>query len=121
MPRVHRFFISILVALLAVPAFADSAEQLLAAGRADDAISSLEARIKRMPNDAASYNLLCRTYFSLGDWDRGIAGCEKAVALDPGNSRYHLWLGRIYGEKADHANFVSAISLANKVRSEFET
>jgi len=114
------FFISLLLPLLVTGVFADSAEQLLAAGRADDAIVSLNGKITRSPDDAASYNLLCRTYFALGDWNRGIAACEKAVALDPGNSRYHLWLGRIYGEKADSANFLSAISLAKKVRSEFE-
>jgi len=31
-----------------------------------------------------------------------------------------MWLGRIYGEKADTANFLSAASLAGKVRNEFE-
>ena len=56
----------------------------------------------------------------MGDWDRGISACEKAVALDPNNSRYHLWLGRIYGEKADGSSFFSAASLAGKVRNEFE-
>jgi tetratricopeptide (TPR) repeat protein len=119
--RFYKFSIAILLALLTTTVLADSAEQLLAAGRADEAISSLAVKIKNAPNDAASYNLLCRTYFSLGNWDSGIAACEKAVALDPNNSRYHLWLGRVYGEKADSTNFVSAISLAKKVRSEFET
>jgi tetratricopeptide (TPR) repeat protein len=98
----------------------DSAPALLAAGRADDAITSLHSKINTSPNDAPSHNLLCRAYFSTGDWDRGIPACEKAVALDPNNSRYHMWLGRIYGEKADAVNFMSAASLAGKVRTEFE-
>jgi tetratricopeptide (TPR) repeat protein len=98
----------------------DSAPALLAAGRADDAITSLHSKINTSPNDAESHNLLCRAYFSTGDWDRGIPACEKAVALDPNNSRYHMWLGRIYGEKADAVNFMSAASLAGKVRTEFE-
>jgi tetratricopeptide (TPR) repeat protein len=119
--RIHRFFFLMVAALLVSTAFAESGEQLLAAGRADEAIGVLESKIKNTPSDAASYNLLCRTYFTLGSWDRGIAACEKAVTLEPGNSRYHLWLGRIYGEKADGANFLSAISLAKKVRTEFET
>ena len=99
----------------------DSAPALLAAGRADDAITTLHSKINSSPNDAEAYNLLCRAYFSIGDWDRGISACEKAVALDPNNSRYHMWLGRIYGEKADGSNFFSAASLAGKVRTEFET
>jgi tetratricopeptide (TPR) repeat protein len=121
MSKAHRFFIVFLLALVSSAAAAQTAEQLLSAGRADDAIRTLEGKIKNSPNDAASYNLLCRTYFSLGSWDRGISACEKAVALDPGNSHYHLWLGRIYGEKADSANFLTALPLAKKVRSEFET
>ena len=98
----------------------DSAPALLAAGRADDAISTLHSKINASPRDAEAYNLLCRAYFSMGDWDRGISACERAVALDPNNSRYHMWLGRIYGEKADGSNFFSAASLAGKVRTEFE-
>src|SRR4029077_10917854 len=98
----------------------ESAPALLAAGRADDAITNLRSKIGSSPNDGEAYNLLCRAYFSMGDWDRGISACEKAVALDPNNSRYHMWLGRIYGEKADTANFLSAASLAGKVRNEFE-
>jgi tetratricopeptide (TPR) repeat protein len=105
----------------AVAAGDDSAPALLAAGRADDAINTLRSKISTSPSDAEPHNLLCRVYFSMGDWDRGISACEKAVALDPNNSRYHMWLGRIYGEKADTANFLSAASLAGKVRNEFES
>ena len=94
---------------------------LLAEGRVDDAIASLQGRLSTAPNDAESYNLLCRAYFSLGHWDRGIPYCEKAVKLSPDNSNYHMWLGRIYGEKADRAGFLTAAGLAGKVRSEFET
>ncbi len=116
-----RFLILVLALFAAALAAADdSAPALLAAGRADDAISTLHSKINASPRDAEAYNLLCRAYFSMGDWDRGIADCEKAVALDPNNSRYHMWLGRIYGEKADGSNFFSAASLAGKVRTEFE-
>jgi cytochrome c-type biogenesis protein CcmH/NrfG len=104
----------------ALAAADESAPALLAAGRADDAITTLHTKLNSSPNDAEAYNLLCRAYFSMGDWDRGISACEKAVALAPNNSRYHMWLGRIYGEKADGSNFFSAASLAGKVRNEFE-
>lgn len=116
-----RFLILVLALFAAAKGVADdSAPALLAAGRADDAINNLHSKIIASPHDAEAYNLLCRAYFSMGDWDRGIADCEKAVALDPNNSRYHMWLGRIYGEKADGSNFFSAASLAGKVRTEFE-
>lgn len=104
--------------LLAAPA--PSAETLLSQGRVDEVISVLQTKVNHSP-DAASYNLLCRAQMLLERWDAGIQACQKAVALEPGNGRYHLWLGRAYGEKADHSGFWTAAGLAKKVRSEFET
>ncbi len=97
-----------------------SAKDLLAAGRVDEAIDSVEQQVRHFPTDASSHNLLCRAYYMIEEWDRGIAACEKARSLDPQNSVYHLWLGRIYGEKADRAGFISAAGLAKKVRTSFE-
>jgi len=111
----------LLLAVLTCAAASDPpAASLLAEGRTDDAIWLLQSKITGAPSDAESLNLLCRAYLQLGQWDRGISACERAVSLAPGNSRYHLWLGRIYGEKADVVNFLSAASLAGKVRNEFE-
>src|ERR1019366_1717547 len=98
----------------------DSAQDKLTAGRIDEAITELNDRLSSAPADAESSNLLCRAYFALEDWDRAESSCRKAVALNPDNSRFHLWLGRVYGEKADRANFVLAAPLAAKVRGEFE-
>ena len=86
----------------------------------DEAINALHGQIIASPNDAMAHNLLCRAYFSLGDWDRGVSDCEKAVTLAPDNSQFHLWLGRIYGEKADKASFLTAAGLARRVAREFE-
>lgn len=106
---------------LLVPAYAaTSPKELLAAGRADDAIQTLEQRVGRSATDAEAYNLLCRAYFMVEAWDRGIAACERARNLDPEKSLYHLWLGRVYGEKADRAGFMSAAGLAKKIRISFE-
>lgn len=117
-----RFLPALMVALAGSPLFAGSAppETLLAQGRVDEAIATLQNKVNTKP-DAASYNLLCRAHMLLDNWDAGIPECQKAVALDPSNGRYHLWLGRVYGEKADHSNFWTAAGLAKKVRSEFET
>ena len=98
---------------------ADSAKEMLAAGRVDEAIAELNGRLSLAP-DANSSNLLCRAYFALEDWERAESSCRKAVALDPNNGGFHLWLGRVYGEKADRANFVTAARLAGRVREEFE-
>jgi len=99
---------------------APSAQELLDSGRADEAVQVFELHVREAPNDAPGYNLLCRAYFMREEWDRGIANCEKARNLDPQNSLYNLWLGSIYGEKADRAGFLSAAGLAKKVRTSFE-
>jgi tetratricopeptide (TPR) repeat protein len=105
---------------VSIAARADSAADLLAAGRVDDTIQTLQQQLAHSPDDAAAQNLLCRAYFMLDEWDRGIPACERAVTLDSTNALYHLWLGRIDGEKADRAGFLSAIGLAKKVHTEFE-
>lgn len=85
------------------------------------AISFLQSAAEREPKNGAVYLLLAKSYFQMRDRDRAAANAEKAVALDPGNSIYHEWLGRAYGEKASHAFWFSALSLAKKSRKEFET
>ena len=119
-----RFFSFFVAALLICPATAGadaSVPGLLATGHVDEAIAALDGQLKKSPDDAAAHNLLCRAYFSLGDWDRGISSCERAVALSPDNSQFHLWLGRIYGEEADKSSFLTAAGLAKRVAHEFET
>ncbi|HSS95853.1 MAG TPA: tetratricopeptide repeat protein [Terriglobales bacterium] len=95
--------------------------ELLASGKADEAVTVLQKAITQNPNDAASFNLLCRAYYSYGNWDQAISACEKSVAIDANNGLYHLWLGRAYGEKADNSSIFSAPGFAKKARNEFET
>jgi tetratricopeptide (TPR) repeat protein len=98
----------------------ETAPSLIADGSVDQVIATLHGQIISSPNDALAHNLLCRAYFSVGDWDSGISECEKAVSLAPNNAQFHLWLGRIYGEKADKSHFWIAASLAKKVVHQFE-
>jgi tetratricopeptide (TPR) repeat protein len=118
---VEKFWLLLLLPLLLSLAMAANTPQdLLAAGRVDEAINTLQGQISVTPDSAQSYNLLCRAYFSLADWDHAVSACQRAVNLEPNNSDYHLWLGRAYGEKADHVNFLAAAGLAKKLRNEFE-
>jgi tetratricopeptide (TPR) repeat protein len=104
---------------LAIPANA-TPRQLLAEGRADDAVRVLQQQLSLHPADAESFNLLCRAYFMMDEWDPALEACQRAVGLAPQNSMYQLWLGRVYGEKADHSSIFSAPGLAKQARSAFE-
>jgi tetratricopeptide (TPR) repeat protein len=119
--RLRHLSLVFVLCLVSALAFAlPSMLQLLTEGRVDTAVPSLEEQVDHSPKDAAAYNLLCRAYFMMEEWDRGISNCERATSLDPQNSSYQLWLGRLYGEKADRSSFVSAPGLAKKARIAFE-
>src|SRR6266581_2084301 len=85
------------------------------------AIQMLQAAAAKEPSNGDIQLLLAKSYLELQEHDAAIHSAEKAVALDPQSSLYHEWLGRAYGEKADHAGWFSAISLAKKTRKEFQT
>jgi tetratricopeptide (TPR) repeat protein len=116
--RSARFLIAALT-LFPLALAAQTPQALLASGRVDQALQTLEHQILTSPT-AESYNLLCRAHFELEAWDAAIPDCEKAVSLAPDNGLYRLWLGRAYGEKADRSNFFKAAGLAGKLRTEFE-
>jgi tetratricopeptide (TPR) repeat protein len=97
-----------------------SPSELLSSGRADDAIAALRSQLRSSPNDAEAYALMMRTYLAMERWDDAIAAGQRATALAPNNSRYHWWLGRAYGEKANQSAWVAALPLARKVRAELE-
>src|ERR1039458_9562630 len=99
----------------------------LQAGEADKALaalSSLPLLFASLPNSAASLaeaaNLECRVRLTLEQWNAAAIECQQAVRLDSQNSGYHLWLARALGEKAGRASFLTAYSLAKRVRAEFE-
>src|ERR1700733_4946617 len=103
-PQAARWILALAMLWSPVSMAAETPQDLLAAGRVDQVIDTIEPQARAAPS-AEAYNLLCRAHFELEAWDAGIPDCEKAVSLAPNNGLYHLWLGRIYGEKADRAGF----------------
>ncbi|HWY70478.1 MAG TPA: tetratricopeptide repeat protein [Terriglobales bacterium] len=123
---ISRFFSLILAFVIALPAVSpanaplDSVHQLLVNGEADAAIRVLKTSLSANPSGAAEHNLLCRVHYAEERWEAAVSECERAANLNPSSSLNQLWLGRAYGEKADHSSWFSAISLAKKTRIAFE-
>lgn len=85
------------------------------------AIQALHAAAAKDPQNGDVQLLLAKSFLELQEHDAAIKSAERAVSIDPQNSVYHEWLGRAYGDKADHAGWFSAVSLAKKTGKEFET
>jgi tetratricopeptide (TPR) repeat protein len=124
--RISRIISGGLFALAAVLASgmstgtADPVRSALNQGRADEALRTLDSTLAQDASDAEARNLRCRVYYEEEQWNRAIADCEAAVRLDPSRSDYHLWLGRAYGQQAEHVSLIAAFRLARKVSAEFQ-
>ena len=123
---ISRFFSFVLAFVIALPTVSpanaplDSVYQMLVNGEADAAIRVLKTSLSSNPSGAAEHNLLCRVHYAEERWDAAVGECERAANLNPASSLNQLWLGRAYGEKADHSSWFAAISLAKKTRIAFE-
>jgi tetratricopeptide (TPR) repeat protein len=117
MKQIFRVAAFLFVLPLSLSALADSPRDMLQAGRVDDAINALNGQISANPRDAEAVHQLCRAYFQYEDWERAEGRCKRAVEMQPNNSGFHRWLGRVYGEKAEKATL--PIGLAIKTRDEF--
>lgn len=97
-----------------------AAESALLRGHIDEALRILSPVVASGQVDGSTRLLLCRVFFAEDQFDQAIPECETAAAAAPSSSEAQMWLGRVYGGKADHANPVSAFNLGRKVRSSFE-
>jgi tetratricopeptide (TPR) repeat protein len=113
----------LLLAVLALSAslLAETASvaRLLKQGRANEAIAAAKQQLASS-DSAELHNLLMRAYYWQDATEAAIREGEKAVALEPKNSSFHLWLGRAYGQKAEKVNVFSQIFWAKRVQGQFE-
>jgi tetratricopeptide (TPR) repeat protein len=112
-----------LAALMTIPFFCFSAADLEQARKLYDHTEYQESLdvLKAIPRkETAVYALMGRDYFMTGEYKQAAAALEKAVAEEPRNSDYILWLARTYGRRAEMASPFSALGQAAKARQFFE-
>jgi tetratricopeptide (TPR) repeat protein len=85
------------------------------------AVQILQAASQAEPRNGDIQLFLTKNYYEMGERDRAITSGEAAVAIDSKSSIYHEWLGRVYGDKAEHCGWFCGLSFAKKSRREFET
>jgi len=93
----------------------------LQAGQVDEAIALLAPMPTTGAGAAEAQNLLCRARITLEQWSQAAAECQQAVTLDPQNSDDFMWLGRVLGQQASHASFLSAYGIAKRSLAAMQT
>ncbi len=88
-------------------------------GKFQAAFDTLSGLIQQSPSDKTLRIWQGKTLMKLRRWDDAITQFRKAVELGPNDGMSHLWLGRAYGRKAEHA--LIGLGPAKMTRSEFET
>ena len=93
----------------------------LQAGKADQALSLLTPLPTTGTGADVAQNLLCRVRFTLEQWATAAAECQQAINLSAKNSDYFMWLGRVLGQQASHASFLTAYGDAKKSLSAMQS
>jgi|SRR5450755_130481 len=70
--------------------------------------------------DAPVYELMGQDHYMQGEYKKATDLLDKALAADPANSDYELWLGRAFGRRAETASPLTAAPHAHKARQHFE-
>ncbi len=119
--RKMRFFAAALLAalpLLAAPSSElEQARKLYQVTEYDASLKILQV-VK--PKDGPVFALIGQNHYMLGEYKKATENLEKAVASDPANSEYELWLGRAFGRRAETSSPFTAAPNANKARQHFE-
>jgi tetratricopeptide (TPR) repeat protein len=77
--------------------------------------------LRELPNkDAAVWELIGLNLYGEGEYKKATEALEKAVAMEPANSDYNLWLGRAWGRRAETSSPFTAPGHASKARQYFE-
>lgn len=93
----------------------------LQTGQADKALALLTPLPTSGNGADEAQNLLCRVKFQLEQWSAAVTSCQHAVDLNNKNSDYSMWLGRVLGQQASHASFLSAYGDAKKSLAAMQT
>ena len=103
--------------LAASPAELEQARKLY---RYTDYTGSLQILAGIQPKDGPVYELTGQNLYMRGDYKKATESLEKALAAEPVNSDYALWLGRAYGRRAETSSPFTAPPNASKARQNFE-
>jgi tetratricopeptide (TPR) repeat protein len=113
-------FLLVFGAIAAAWAAAPEFEKALKLYNHTDFEASLKVLEGIPQKDPAVYALIGRNQYMRADYRKASEALEKALAADPGNSEFALWLGRAYGRRAETSSMLTAPGFASRARQSFE-
>jgi tetratricopeptide (TPR) repeat protein len=72
-------------------------------------------------SDAKAAFDLGKTAHNAGKTDEAVSAFERAVALEPASSLYHMWLGHAYSRQLSGASFLRKPFIARRSGQEYDT
>ena len=105
---------------------------LWAQSELDDATKSLKARnypaaqailektLKATPNNADALALMSELQLATRAPEKAAEYADKAIAIDPTKSRYHLLRGNALGMRAQQVSMLRALTMAGDIRGAYE-
>jgi tetratricopeptide (TPR) repeat protein len=98
----------------------DAAHAAFLSGQYPSARANLSAIVSREPTNAEAAFLLGRVALATRSTDEAVKWLRKAVELNSGEARYHVWLGRALSDQARAANVLRQPSIASDSREHLE-
>ena len=112
--------VAALLLVIASSLAAQTPEELVKAGKYDDAKKVFAERVARNRNDANALFYMGRIAEEQDKFNEAVDWYEKALKLNDTSATYHFWLGSATGALAQRASKIKQPFLARKVKSEFE-
>src|SRR5262249_26555733 len=113
--------VSSLICLAATSLAAQNVDELTRAQHWKRAQVAVEAGLRQSPGDAHLLMLQCRVLRAYGKLDDAVKAWERSIAADPKDWEPHWELGQVYADQIDKLSFFGRLSLAGKIKKEFES
>ena len=99
---------------------APAVQRLITDHRYDAARDELQARLTRVPKDAAAMHCMGRVLLDQGKLGDAVNWLEKAVKINGQSAQHHLWLGQALATEGENASIVRRPFLVRRMKAAYE-
>lgn len=85
-----------------------------------EARATVDAQLKRAPNDDAAMECLGRVLLEQGEADDAVDWLEKAIKINDKSAQHYLWLGKAASAQSEKATMLTAAFIAPRLKGAYE-